>query len=143
MVDFIWLVGFMGGIYFILTVLPAIPPVLWMIFVTGSIVTEGVLGVIRAIVVLSVASLFTWGIILDRKSVVVKCLYAWVFYTYRVGIVGWITKVAGIQVESEISMYLILLAIVAFQSDFMSISDKYWDTKKENREKGMDKGSRV
>lgn len=143
MVDTMLLVGFMGGIYFILTVLPAIPPVLWMIFVTGSIVTEGVLGVIRAIFVLSVASLYTWGIILDRKSVIVKCLYAWIFYTYRVGIVGWITKVAGIQVESEISMYLILLAIAAFQGDFISISNKYWDTKKENREKGIDKGSRV
>lgn len=128
MVDFIWLVGFMGGIIFILTVLPAIPPVLWMIFVTGSIVTEGALGVIRAIVVLSVVALFTWGTILGSKSAVTKYVYAWVFYTYRVGIVGWITKVAGIQVESEISMYLILLAIVVFQWDFKNIINKYGDT---------------
>ena len=112
------------GIMFVLIVIPAIPPVLWMVFVTGTIVTEGVLGVIRAIVVLSVVSLFTWGTILDSKSAVAKYVYAWVFYTYRVGIVGWITKVAGIQVESEISMYLILLAIVVFQRDFIKISNK-------------------
>ena len=117
------------GIMFVLIVIPAIPPVLWMVFVTGTIVTEGVLGVIRAIVVLSVVAVFTWGNVLDSKSAVVKYVSAWVFYTYRVGIVGWITKVAGIQVESEISMYLILLAIVAFQGDFIKISNKYLDTK--------------
>lgn len=128
MVDIMMGVGLILGIIFVIIVLPAIPPVLWMVFVTGTIVTEGVLGVIRAIVVLSVVALFTWGIILGSKLAVEKYVYAWVFYTYRVGIVGWITKVAGIQVESEISMYLILLAIVVFQWDFKNIINKFRDT---------------
>lgn len=121
-------VGLGLGILFIGITLPAIPPVLWMIFVSGSIDTEGVIGVIRAIVVLSFLSVLIAGSILESKSAFITYVAVRVLYTYRVGIVGWITKVAGIQVESEISMYLILLAILVFQWEFITLINKYGDT---------------